>query len=161
MATDEPKPGEGHVWSEVFERTPAEIRDKLEYPSWAGPPDEFRFDGCTASPDIVFDVNHRIACAIHDWEYRTPKLMRDGELDPEAEQRAKAAGAGTESARVDADWRLYRNLQTCGEPRYIAGAYLRRVLYYSIWFYPYDEGQRPGRAARIGKWFSRWFRGWR
>jgi len=66
------------------------------------PPDWFRGDGCTFSPDGLHGINWSEACRWHDWAYR----------------------CNVPIGRFVADWNFYRNLRACGCPWRLA------VMYY-------------------------------
>ena len=107
---------------------PAELLDKMRGPK---PPDDFKSNGCTCSPDSIGGVDLRPACHFHDYHYSLPKGHKDRDEDDNEAWRAKT------------DFRFFRNLRKCDLSRRRANTYFRFVRCFGFLFYNY-QGEGPG-----------------
>lgn len=98
------------------------------------PPDDFRSDGSSYSPDVVWGIDLRPAAHYHDYAYS-----------------AEHPGRHDEMARYRADQLFRLNLQTCGL-RYMSWLYYHRVRLWGHLVYRYSRSCEPRRTV----WF--WLR---
>ena len=77
-------------------------------------PDDFECDGCTMAPDIIFGVDLRVACRIHDYRYS------------QAENRGH---------RQKADREFYWNIIKAGGSHRLAFTYWVAVRMFGWYFY--------------------------
>ena len=105
------------------------VWDKLEGEL---PPEDFVSNGCSCSPDILFGIDIRPACHVHDFHYSWQMNWPLGR---------------NEKARYMADHWLLNNLVHCGLPKWIARIYWYRVRLFGHRSFAYDT--EPKRDLRF------------
>lgn len=116
----------GELWLGM-EDIPESVAQKMVGPR---PPENFRCNGCTMSPDKVFGVDLSPACYWHDYAYML---------------------GGGENMRLLSDRLFFHNLRSCGAGYFVSMAYYLAVRVVGHWFFNY-RGHRPSPWGRLVIW---------